>query len=332
MAVFAIYQILLGKATNPNLFRNMDGQKIRVEGNEQFFFGELFHRGAGLNVNGTRKDGTPIIYENKVVSIHDDVILMRFCNEKYVTLVKDYESKKEKSNPWCYVIIDNRPGRCMMAIQKSSSFEGETDKVRDLLQSTFSAQLDDIGISVEINAKLNKEILWDVIHDRCVVHKDTISKVVLDMDKKKLKESKTLKGEKEIVDYAAKTLAIAESINAMDAMIQFGGQNSDLRLGRTAKQDTAIELLVDLCCDNGFDVVVTFRKFGEYHLRKDNKSMITLKDTELEDFITGQMVAKDEGEDLTFALIQWLEIVREKTKDFENEVQTITGGQRSGKR
>ena len=102
----------------------------------------------------TKKTGEPVVYPYKVLCTRQEVTVMRVCNVKHITLVKEYKERMEESNPWCYVIIDARPGVAQIAIERTGAFDSNTDRVRDIFRESWGGLLSELGYALEIRAKM----------------------------------------------------------------------------------------------------------------------------------------------------------------------------------
>jgi hypothetical protein len=105
---------------------------------------------------------------------------MTVCKKKDVTIWKDYKELKESSYPFCHVVIDNREGVCQMAIEQASAFDGNPDKVRDILQESIQRELTEMGIKFEIRPKMKVKNFWEMVEEQRSVKKDVIKKVVFE--------------------------------------------------------------------------------------------------------------------------------------------------------
>ena len=134
MAWYSIYKYNFIKNQQGNLFAVAD-YSDSVFDNAQQYFGQLFHQGTSLIAFKTRK-GEHVECPNAILSHHDNIIVMRLCDNRTVNVWQDYKRSPEVTNPFCHIVIDNRPGRCLIAIEKDSSF-GKTDKAADIANAEF---------------------------------------------------------------------------------------------------------------------------------------------------------------------------------------------------
>ena len=144
---FAIYDVDIYAARQGLVDPIMSQEMALKKANE--LFGSCFE-GKKLNLAKYDHNNISIVdYPNDILSTHDGVYLLRINNIKHKTLVKpaetttngvqDYEEITEDSNPYCYVVVDNRGSSCQIAIQKNSAF-GDPNTVRKLLMDNLNRQ------------------------------------------------------------------------------------------------------------------------------------------------------------------------------------------------
>lgn len=114
-----------------------------------------------------KKNGDTAIYPNDILKVRQGVALLHICNLTQVSIWDKYKERREVSKPFCRVIIDNRPGVAQMAIERTSAFDGNPDKVRNILQESLHALLAPAGLSIEIRAKMRVKIFGTRWKNRC---------------------------------------------------------------------------------------------------------------------------------------------------------------------
>lgn len=318
----SIYKYLLYHNESSNLF-NSSGSNHRPNIDLRKYFGGFFSIGSSISIS-QNKQGTPIIYKNEVVQKYDDIILMRVCNEKKVSVVTNYQERKEISNPWCYVIIDNRPGRGYIIIEKSSSFYSDTDTVRDLLAKAFYQMMykpeNNLDIVIEINAKLHEGDFWKMINDRRFKYGDEISKVTFDFPNPRkvamVDASETMMGKLAVL------LALTGAANAIKGSYSLSAaENSSLELQEKIDNvKTDLAHMVELCIKNSYGLTVSFKKYGDFKYCKGmmhSKEMINLKEEFINQFLFDpkEILAEQSG----FKLIDWLDAQEEYVKELQDE-------------
>ena len=128
MAVYQIYKILFNRSRQGNLLSMMDGRSAYDKAQE--LLEEML--GGVLPLTKEKRDKTLVPLESYVEKKRDGVTVMVVCNEKNHKYREKLEEHELVYHPGCRVILDNRPGIAQLAIERSQSFDGKTDKVRDM--------------------------------------------------------------------------------------------------------------------------------------------------------------------------------------------------------
>ena len=83
----------------------------------------------------------------------EGVFAWELCNVKDKTLLEGHEKIPYEEHPGSYVIVDNRPDVCQIAIEKNSAFGPDTDKVVKYLKRAFKEHLFEYGLKMVIKRK-----------------------------------------------------------------------------------------------------------------------------------------------------------------------------------
>ncbi|MBR0047211.1 MAG: hypothetical protein IJP75_10120 [Bacteroidaceae bacterium] len=324
MAVFAIYKIHFEQAGQKDVF-GKDGVKTIDKAHE--YFSTLFV-GGNVKVCKTNRKGEQVPLECDVERKYGDAMALFVCNEKNVKIPKKHEELTEKAQPGCYVLVYNRADVGLIAIERSAAFDSKPDKVRDILQESFNSTLEhDYGIHLELKAKMNAEDFWDAVGKQTEFG-DTVRKVVFDFpDSEKVKsvdDPDDVQKRLEMMHYLAK------AFRAKKAGMHFeASKDGTLHLDRT-QEDMA--QMVNLCCDNGYNIAVHFRMYGVYRHGQETKAMVTLGDEMLKEFISGQTSFGTKTDRGDFSIMQWLESVRHITETYNDEEPTKKKRKRGGQK
>lgn len=177
MASFAIYNYKFRDVENIGLFLGQedDTAPLRSIKEKQDFVQKIFHD----DIHGGRKfesfrveeskktDGkkerTKIYYGNKVVWERDGLIVLMISNPlKTITKHENFQKKKEKDEPWCHVLIDNRENREFIAIEKNSSFNSP-NTVASILEHSLRQRLEPHRVTIEINNSYEPDAFWEIV-------------------------------------------------------------------------------------------------------------------------------------------------------------------------
>lgn len=311
MATYAIYKILF----------EVDPQKSLIsleDGNTAFDKAQDILEGmleGSLPVYKKVKNGESIMLQYTVEKKMNGVTLMQLCDEKEMKYKEGHEDVEITAHPGCYVIVDNRPGVLQMVVEHvAASFEGETDKVRDLIEETLNSLFEEYGLTVIINQKWHPGDFWEAIEEQSVRHNDTIRKVVFDFPNPErvgpIDPPNDLAHQKLIL-----LNTLTQATNAAKGSLSLvSDKEKALRLERTQED---IAGMVALCSNNGYDITVMFENYGKYRNESYINAFEVLDDAVIEEFRNGQRSI--EGVDGNFLLIQWLDDVLELTKDYNYE-------------
>lgn len=147
--LYAIYKYDFHKAIE----RTIEAETANIDGAKnlkmaQAAFASLFDENSIANLAKINKKGEAIRLPNDVMAKFGDIMIWRVNNSQ----IKDwwkrngkdgkgidkYEKEEIISNPYCNVLIDNRPGNCLMAIEKSSAWSSNPNVLRDMLFENFN--------------------------------------------------------------------------------------------------------------------------------------------------------------------------------------------------
>lgn len=312
---FTIYKYELIKTNERKIFQETEVGTERA----QDYLGSLFEA-PQLNLFATsKKTGEPTAYPNSILKIRQGVVLMRVCNVKHVTLVQAYKERREESNPFCHVIIDNRPGIGQIAIEHTKAFDNRTDKVSAILQESLHALLADVGLNIEIHAKMRTRDFWETVEEQVYRKGDRVRRVVFDFADPD--QATPIDAPPSAIEALRFLHAVSADMGAARSQYKLDAtREGTLRLDRT-REDLA--QMVTLCCNNGYQISVHFHHMGVYRYGKQSRAVYELDEEVLEGFVGGQQTLTDTPQqEPGFALLDWLDNVREQTKTYNHETQT----------
>ena len=130
MAVFQLYKLLFNRSREGNMFATMDNETAYNKAQELL---EDMLTGA-LPITKEKRDKSVVKLENYIEKKRDGITIMVVCNEKNHRYKEKMAEQELVYHPGCRVIIDNRQGVAQIAIEKSQSFDGKTDTVRDKVE------------------------------------------------------------------------------------------------------------------------------------------------------------------------------------------------------
>lgn len=321
-SLYAIYKYDFHKAIQ----RTIEAEAANADGTKnvkkaQNCFDSLFDLNSIDNLAKINKKGEATRLPNDVMAKEGDIFIWRVNNsqmkEWWMRSGKDekgidlYEKKEIESNPYCNVLVDNRPGVCLMAIEKSSAWGSNPDLLRDMLLENFNRILADrYDLEMRIEARMNPTDIWDFVHERIYEHDDYIRKVSFSFQNpKKINKTNAMDVKSARLKAMLKTVEISEALKGFFTM-EFD-KNTNNKISQ-ANKDMAE--MVRLCGENGYDICITFKEFKTYRINDYVKAYYPMTNDVLQRFSVGTRTLDGKTD-----LEKWFNIVEEQTKGYVNE-------------
>ncbi len=322
--LYAIYKYDFHKA----LQRTVEAQAGNIDGNKyikvaQKCFASLFDENSIDNLAKLNKKGEATRLPNDVMAKRGDIFIWRVNNsqikEWWKRSGKDskgidkYEKEKLESNPFCNVLVDNRPNVCIMAIEKSAAWASNPDVLRSMLLENFNRILaDKFDLEMRIEARLNPTEIWDFLHDRIYVHNDFVRKVTFSFQNRK-KINKTNATDIK----SARLKGMLRSVEIADALRGFFTMEFDKDTkGKISKENKDMAEMVNLCAENGYDISITFKEYKLYRINDYVRAYCPINLNVLDRFRSGEQIIGGGTE-----LENWFDMVESQTKEYVNESQ-----------
>ncbi len=154
MAKIAQYYLEYLDNYQPDLF-----EKSRWS-QRQDIFGKLFEMDTNIEFKIGEKVFHHRIYH---LASNPNIIVMRFANVKDIIVEHDFKEETVRSNPSCFVIIDNRKGCRRIGIQKLQSSFSSTDQVAKILERVINERMDaEHHIGVQLHAQRYPKAFYDL--------------------------------------------------------------------------------------------------------------------------------------------------------------------------
>lgn len=333
-AHYAIYKFDFHKAAQQTIIGLAEG--VESEKNverAQTCFASLFDKNSIDNLAKTNKKGEITRLPNDVMAKSGGIFLWRVNNsqmkEWWRRNGKDnkgidvYEKQDIESNPYCNVIIDNRPGMCLMAIEKSSAWNSKPDMLRDMLLENFNRILTDrYGLEMRIEARMNPVDIWQFVHERIYHHKDYIRKVSFSFQNpNKVNKSDSMTVKSDNVKAMIKTVEISNALKGFFTM-EFDKNNEE----SFSQKNKDMAEMVRLCSENGYDISITFKEYKTYRINDYVRASYPMEHDIIEQFQIGSVMFNGKTE-----LELWFDNIAKETKDYANESEISTEGYRQNK-
>lgn len=319
---YAIYKYDFHRATQ----RTIEAEADKVDGAKylkiaQKCFASLFDPKSIENLAKINKKGEAKILPNDVMAKCGDILVWRVNNsqikEWWRRSGKDsngidiYELQELESNPYCNVLIDNRPGICIMAIEKSAAWGSKPDILRDMILDNFNRILaNKFDLEMRIEARMNPTEIWDFVHERIYEHQDYIRKVsFVFQNPKRINKTKATEVKSARLKGMLRTVEISEALRGFFLM-EFDQSTSD----KFSKKNKDLAEMVRLCGENGYDISITFKDYKTYRINDYVKAYYPMTNDVLKRFGVGSFTLEGKTD-----LEDWFDLVYKQTKEYVNE-------------
>lgn len=161
MATFAIYTFKFRDIENKGLFAGQTEkyQPLPTLEDKQNFLQHIFQEDL--------RSKEPFLHavgcDCKTLWESSGFIVLMVSNIKNVTRHQKFRKIKEQDEPWCHVLIDNRPGREFIAIEKNGAFTSP-DIVAELLQNELHYRFALHHVEITIKNQYKPDAFWDIIN------------------------------------------------------------------------------------------------------------------------------------------------------------------------
>lgn len=236
------------------------------------------------------------------------------CNVKDITSIEGHEKTTFESHPGCYVIIDNRPNICQIAIEKNSAFDSDTDKVVKYLNRTFKGHMGEYGLKIVIKRKYQAKKFKELVLERIIKQHDAVKRVVWEFpNPKKVKGIDTtqqMKGRLEGLQL------FVQASNVLKGKLTLtGSKNNPIDVDDDTIEDWA--MIMALSAQNNYKLSYYFYNSPMISFKDVAYALASIDNKHIRDFEDGQVVNKGEG--TTFELIEKLDEIRKEIADYDHE-------------
>jgi hypothetical protein len=308
MADYAIYSFEIQEG-NRSLFYKETGKKAIDMANE--IINNILHD--GLTVIG-KKRNEDLLLTNRHFIGREGVFAWELCNVKDKNLREGHENIPYEEHPGSYVVVDNRPNVCQIAIEKNSAFGPDTDKVVRYLRRAFKAHLYEYGLKMVIKRKWQASKFKDVIRERIIKQNDSVKRVVWEFPNPD--RVKGIDATQQMKDRLNGLMLFTQASKALKGKLTLtGSKKNPIDVDDDKIEDWA--QIIALSAQNNYKLsyyfynspVVNFKDVADAFGSIDNKL--------IRDFEEGYLSNKGEG--TTFELIETLNKIRKEIADYDHE-------------
>lgn len=337
MPIFAFYDFKISQSNDEtDLFNNLEEENCKQMmqyGSPEACFESFFRTNGKLSLNVLKSKGKGRdktfeweSYENDVLMVANDVILMTIENNKWKHTTNKKKDVAHEHHPYCHVVIDNRPSHQVMAVVKNSAFDNKPDNVCGILYQAFNNKsiLGKYNLKIEfIKRHREKNEFWPVVNDIRSIFKDSVRQIRMDFSGKDADE------QPDPQDVVAVMRALAKK-SASTAAVTLNADGDEVKLDELHEDLTN---MANICLtQKGYDLTVKFRTFGLYRYGADIVAQFGVDDEVIEEFEKGIKRMNFENPNGSFALIEWLDRMIELLPKYDNETPIQKRGKRSRRR
>lgn len=308
MAVYAIYSFEIQEG-NRSLFYKETGKKAIDMANE--IISNILHD--GLTVIG-KKRNEDLLLTNRHFIGREGVFAWELCNVKDKNLREGHENIPHEEHPGSYVIVDNRPNVCQIAIEKNSAFGPDTDKVVRYLRRAFKAHLYEYGLKMVIKRKWQASKFKDVIRERIIKDNDSVKRVVWEFPNPD--RVKGIDATQQMKDRLNGLMLFTQASKALKGKLTLtGSKKNPIDVDDDKIEDWA--QIIALSAQNNYKLSYYFYNSPVVNFKDVADAFGTIDSKLIRDFEEGQLI--DKGEGTTFELIEKLDEIRIQIADYDHE-------------
>ncbi len=242
---------------------------------------------------------TPEIYANEVERFDNGIVQILVKNNKvkhYIPLNSN-EKKDVDHHPFCWVIIDTRPGSQVILVQQKREAFANPNDVAVLIENYCNSRISYLGWEMVIEKRLCKGDIWDIVRMRTEGGQDSVKSLGVIIQKKQANEENK-------VDKALQFV-----------MDQFAVSDGELKLfadGQTRKllDETKADArnIVNMLIKNQYKMKIGFDNSGTYEYGRRADAVYGREDKVFENYRDGVMSFGDNGNG-EYALVKWLDVI-----------------------
>lgn len=324
---FCIYDVVFYACPERNLFATISTDEALKNAHKllgKFLSGKQLHL-----TKEVKRDGESTIETilNDILSKHDDVYLLRINNNRPKSLVKeadtmtngirDFEEIKEMSNPYCYVVIDNRENRHLLAIQKNPAFR-DTSAVAKILENSINDLLimEKIPIEVHLPLRTRSSEIWEFCDKQCRENGDKIKRLSFAFPNQSRIDPRH-RIPRAHGSYLSKLAELSEYTEAMTTLIQMDYEEANTKALEEQANDFA--QIFRYCRNTAYKLEIHFRDYGKYKCDDRVKAMFKMDEELITAFRTNWECVPFDHE---FGLVSWCNEVYQKAEIYKDREKT----------
>lgn len=260
-------------------------------------------------------------YKCDVMRHEDGIVLMTVENNKVKHTIVDKKDRENEHHPYCMVVIDNRPDRQIIGIERNSAFDSQPDKVAAILKKGMDCLMAPYRREIVLtHLKKKSTEFWPVVNELRTKFKDVVKQIRLDF---KGQEDDPDGGDTIRIISALARKAESEAVFMLNAPDE----------GEVKLQEVYDDLtnMADICLrQRGYDLTVKFRNFGVYRYGADLLAQFGVAEEVLTQFEEGVRVFDFDSGMNQYELVDWLNKLAELLNGYKKHA--ISEGRKNRRR
>lgn len=305
MASYAIYSFEVKEGDKSLFYQDTETKALDMANT---IIGNLLNDGLTI-VGKKRKQDQPL--KSMHITERNGVFTWELRNEKNVTRYEGHKKDSVESYPGSFIIFDNRPDVCQIAIEQNSAFS-DTDKVVKYIRRSFNAKLSDYGLKMIIKQKYRAGKFYDLVMERIFKQHDFVKKIVWEFSSPQNTNGIDADGEMK------SRMALMSRIRAAMCKIEWkASKGNPLCVDHAQVEDLAH--IIALSAQNGYKLVYYFYHSSAISIKDSTSAIHDIDGNVIRDFENGQSCLNDNGEQ-TFELIEVLDNIRKEIADYNDKI------------
>lgn len=263
----------------------------------------------------SRKNEEDVIHDNRILGFREGVAVLDVCADKKEFYWSNFKENEIHNQPFCKVIIDNRPNRGFLFVEESRIFGGKRgqDKVVALLRDNINRVANQYGWNMVISAKLPPGDFFDAVAERIKAGYKPKAVVFSFPRHQTLSDAPY-----SFVKQLQMQHSFMECINARKYHARYETDPGEQLHLDKANRDIA--MLVNLCSKEDYGIKVYYWTGPCTSSRSLKRTKVKISDAEISALVVGDAVCCDCHGNSQFALINSLDIILDDLKGYGDEV------------
>jgi len=269
-----------------------------------------------LTNTGDRAAYEPEAYKCDILSIKDGIILFTIENNRIKHTIVDKQDIENPHHPYTRVIIDSRPNRHIMAIERNSAFGPTPQKIIDILKEGIDHLIGRYQMEIKfVELQKSRTDFWATINDLRSQFKDTVKQIRIDFLGKTNNPSSN--------DILRLLSAIAHKAECDGSILLSGSNEGDVNIDEIRAD---LEAIANIClAQPAYCLAVRFKNFGLYRYGAGVAAQFELDEKTLDDFSCGTTIMSFNDNAPTFALTEWLDKINSLLIGYEENTIVYSG-------